>query len=128
MARRHGRIHAGPIEHSFDIGVEYSNEQTHNQNYAVNGPGLPATFGFPFVATSGVLNNTFPAGPNCTNPGALGPPSPAQWNCTSLDNPNQNDAWVGTAPETLKALTCDPDSLIEIVATALLTGVLVGFL
>jgi len=92
----HGRIHTGPLEHSFDVGVEYSNEQTHNQNYAVNGPGLPATFGFPFVPTSGVLNNTFPAGPNCTNPDVLGPPSPAQWNCTSLDSPNPNDPWVGT--------------------------------
>jgi catecholate siderophore receptor len=92
----HGTIHTGPLEHSFDVGFEYSNEQTHNQNYAVNGPGLPATFGFPFVPTSGVLSNTFPAGPNCTNPGALGAPSPAQFNCTSLNNPNAHDPWVGT--------------------------------
>src|SRR6185503_13478505 len=45
----HGRAHTWGWEHTFDIGGEYSNEQTHNQNYAVNGPGLPATFGFPFV-------------------------------------------------------------------------------
>ena len=97
----HGRVHTGPLEHSFDIGAEYSNERTHNQNYAINGPGLPATFGFPFAPPSGVLNNTFPAGPNCTNPGALGPPSPAHWNCTSLDNPNPYDPWVGTVTRAL---------------------------
>lgn len=92
----HGRLHTFGWEHSFDVGVEYSNEQTHNQNYAVNGPGLPATFGFPFVATSGVLSNTYPTGPNCTVPGALGGANPAHWNCTTLTNPNANDPWVGT--------------------------------
>ncbi len=92
----HGGIHTGPLEHAFDVGFEYSNEQTHNQNYAVNGVGLPSTFGFPFVPASGLLNNTLPAGPNCVNPGALGAPSPAQFNCTTLDNPDPFDPWVGT--------------------------------
>lgn len=92
----HGRARTWGWTHTFDIGGEYSNEQTHNQNYAVNGPGLPATFGFPFAPASQVVTNAFPAAPNCTAPGALGAPSPAQWNCTTLDNPNPHDPWVGT--------------------------------
>src|SRR5262249_35854909 len=92
----HGRLHTFGWEHSFDAGLEYSNEKTHNQNYAINGPGLPATFGYPFVPTSGVVSNTLPTTPNCSNPGAFGPPSPAQWNCTTLSDPNPHDPWVGT--------------------------------
>ncbi len=55
---------------------------------------FPATFGFPFVPTSGQIVNTYPAGPNCTDPGALGS-TDARWNCTTLDNPNPHDPWVG---------------------------------
>ncbi|MET0545373.1 MAG: TonB-dependent receptor [Caulobacterales bacterium] len=89
----------GGVKHNFDVGVEYSREKTHNQGYYVNGPGLPATFGFPFVPNSDVVtNNVVPptANPTCSNPGALGAPSPAQYNCTGLDNPNPNDPWVGS--------------------------------
>ncbi len=91
----HGTWHTFGWEHSFDIGAEFSREDTHNQGYYVNGPGLPATFGFTFQPTNQQIVNTYPAGPNCTNPGALGA-TDAHWNCTTLDNPNPHDPWVGT--------------------------------
>lgn len=91
----HGRWNTFGWEHTFDLGAEVSQEHTHNQGYYINGPGLPATFGFPFAPTSQQIVNTYPAGPNCTNPGALGS-TDARWNCTTLDDPNPHDPWVGT--------------------------------
>jgi len=106
-----GQFETGAIKHSFSLGAEFTQEKTHSQGYFVNGPGLNATAGFAPVALASRVDGAFTAVPiattvpSCTpftHPAAntvagfttLGPAF--GYNCTTLDNPNPNDPWIGT--------------------------------
>lgn len=82
--------------HTFTLGGEFSEERTHNQGYLVSGPGLAQVAGVPPVAAASRVDgnaNTARA-TSCSRPGGgLGPAF--GYNCTTLDNPNPDDPWIG---------------------------------
>jgi catecholate siderophore receptor len=84
-----GKFSTGALKHTLLAGVEFDREDTHNQGYFVNGPGLAATAGF--APVSGTLVN---GTAGCANPARLG--AAFGYNCTTLANPNPNDPWIGT--------------------------------
>ncbi|MDG7675753.1 hypothetical protein OK509_10590, partial [Streptococcus pneumoniae] len=63
--------------HSFSAGLELSREESENDTYT--------------VTSDGQLLNAY----NRCLPAAV-----ASFNCTSLYNPNPNDAWVGSVAKT----------------------------
>ena len=72
----YGTFNTGSIKHSFAAGLEFSREQGENDSY--------------IVSTSGGI-------PNNTASVTLCPAvNIASFDCTSLINPNPNDAWAGT--------------------------------
>ncbi|MBI1685683.1 TonB-dependent receptor [Caulobacter hibisci] len=75
-----GEFNAGGFKHSVAIGTEMAQEQTHSQGYVISSPGV----------TSGTLVNGN-LGCNASRLGAA-----YGYNCTTLDNPNANDPWIGT--------------------------------
>ena len=81
------------MTHAFDLGMEASRETNHVQGFYVVGPNLPATPGAPAVGTN------VSVGTACSNPALVGAPS--AYNCTTLDNPNPHDPWVGTIARAL---------------------------
>lgn len=81
------------MTHSFDIGMEASRETNHVQGFYVVGPNLPATPSAPAVGTNVSVGTT------CSNPALVGAAS--SYNCTTLDNPNPNDPWVGSIARAL---------------------------
>lgn len=90
----HGDMPLFGLKHSFDLGMEVSREESHNQGYYVTGPNLPAQPGIPAGAGTNVT-----VGTACSNPALVGAPS--AYNCILLDNPNANDPWVGTVSRAL---------------------------
>lgn len=80
-------------KHSFDIGFEASRETNHVQGFYVVGPNLPATPGAPAVGTN------VSVGTACSLPGNQG--AAGSYNCTTLDNPNPYDPWVGSVARAL---------------------------
>jgi len=89
-----GDIDLFGMKHSFDLGMEISKEQSHSQGYYVTGPNLPAQPGFLAGAGTNVT-----VGTACSNPALTGAPS--AYNCTSLNNPNANDPWIGNITRAL---------------------------
>ena len=81
------------MTHAFDLGMEASRETNHVQGFYVIGPNLPATPGTPAVGTNASVGTT------CSNPAFVGAPS--AYNCTTLDNPNPHDPWVGSIARAL---------------------------
>ena len=81
------------MTHAFDVGLEVSRETNHVQGFYVVGPNLPATPGAPAVGTNVSVGTT------CSNPALVGAAS--SYNCTTLDNPNPNDPWVGSIARAL---------------------------
>ena len=81
------------MTHAFDVGLEVSRETNHVQGFYVVGPNLPATPGAPAVGTNVSVGTT------CSNPALVGAAS--SYNCTTLDNPNPNDPWVGSIAHAL---------------------------
>lgn len=73
----YGTFRTGAISHSFSAGLELSREESENDTYT--------------VTSGGQLLNTY----NRCLPAAV-----ASFNCTSLYNPNPNDAWVGSVTKT----------------------------
>jgi catecholate siderophore receptor len=83
------------FSHSFTAGLELSEEKTHNRGYYVTGPGLPQQPGFPPVAAATRVDQAVTAtNLGCSSPTRLGPAF--GYNCTTLDNPNARDPWIGT--------------------------------
>jgi catecholate siderophore receptor len=75
-----GLGHFGRFVHSFAFGVEASEEDMVN---------------VPYVVTSTFSGNAVTSfNTSCSLPGAVGAPS--NYNCTTLDNPNPHEPWVGT--------------------------------
>jgi catecholate siderophore receptor len=74
-----GHAKTGRIEHSFAAGVEVGDEAMTNRPYVVT-----TTF-------AGSAVTAFAT--SCSAPGAV---VASGFNCTSIDNPNPNDPWVGT--------------------------------
>lgn len=72
-----GEFATGNLLHSFAAGVEFSNEKTSSASYNVQA-----------VQTDG---STIPRG-ECHLVGE----AQSNYNCTTLDNPNPDDPWVGT--------------------------------
>jgi catecholate siderophore receptor len=90
-----GAFEFGGLEHSFSAGLELSEEKTHNQGYYVTGPGLGQQPGFPPVAAATRVDQAFSAtNLGCSSPTRLG--AAFGYNCTTLDNPNPNDPWIGS--------------------------------
>lgn len=69
-----GKFKTGSILHKFNIGAEYSDQESNKGSYATSYPGYKDT-------TTGGFNS------NCANADA--------W-CTSLTHPNSHDAWLGS--------------------------------
>lgn len=80
--------------HTFDLGMEASRETNHVQGFYVTGPNLPAQPGS--LAGAGT---TVSIGTACSNPTLTGAAS--AYNCTTLDNPNPHDPWVGNVARAL---------------------------
>ncbi|MDM1245887.1 TonB-dependent siderophore receptor [Acinetobacter sp. R933-2] len=70
-----GKFNTGSIKHRFNLGAEYSDQESDKGNYSTTYPGYKDS-------TTGGFNS------NCANNDA--------W-CTSLTNPNPHDPWLGTA-------------------------------
>ncbi len=81
------------MTHAFDLGMEVSRETNHVQGFYVVGPNLPATPGAPAVGTNVTV------GTACSLPGNQG--ALGSYNCTTLDNPNPHDPWVGSIARAL---------------------------
>jgi catecholate siderophore receptor len=75
-----GRATTGGIDHSYAFGIEVSQERMLNRPYVVGA----------------IFNSNAVTGfdSSCSAPGAVGAPS--DYSCTTIDNPNPNDPWVGT--------------------------------
>ncbi|MBN8605673.1 MAG: TonB-dependent receptor [Caulobacterales bacterium] len=89
----YGEFQALGWTHNFDIGMELSREETHNQGYYVVAPNLAVQPGFPPTSGApgaGTNVSTGTACSNLANQGAAG-----GYNCTTLSNPNPNDPWNG---------------------------------
>lgn len=90
----YGDFQAFGWRHTFDVGLELSREETHNQGYYVVAPNLAVQPGFPpssGAPGAGTNVSTGTACSNLANQGAAG-----GYNCTTLNNPNPNDPWNGT--------------------------------
>lgn len=72
----YGTFNTGSIKHNFAAGLELSREEGENDSYSV------------FGAVGGGLSATY---------SPCNAASMATFNCTSLTNPNPNDAWTGYA-------------------------------
>ena len=70
-----GKFNTGSVKHSFNFGGEYSDQESDKGNYSTVYPGYADS-------TTGGFNS------NCAIDDA--------W-CTSLNNPNSRDEWLGTA-------------------------------
>ncbi|WP_216935232.1 MULTISPECIES: TonB-dependent siderophore receptor [unclassified Acinetobacter] len=70
-----GKFNTGSLQHSFNVGAEYSDQESDKGNYLTSYPGYPGT-------TTGGFNS------DCTSNDA--------W-CTSLTNPNSRDQWLGSS-------------------------------
>ena len=70
-----GKFNTGTIKHRFNLGAEYSDQESDKGSYSTTYPGYKDS-------TTGGFNS------NCANNDA--------W-CTSLTNPNPHDPWLGTA-------------------------------
>lgn len=84
-----GEFATGGLKHSVALGTEWSEEETHSQGYTIAGPGLTA--GLAPALVSAAYSSTNLACSSSTRLGAT-----YGYNCTSLDNPNPNDPWIGT--------------------------------
>ncbi|MDP1630838.1 MAG: TonB-dependent receptor [Caulobacter sp.] len=91
-----GVVEVGGFRNSFAVGAEVSRETSHNQGYYITGPGLPAQPGFA-PSTGGAVLINGPGG--CSFVGSTG--AAYGYNCTTLDNPNPNDPWIGTVSRSL---------------------------
>lgn len=89
-----GTITTGGLEHSFNAGVELSNEQMFNRNYLVE------------VLFGGNANSDFDN--SCSAPGAAGAAS--NYNCTTLDDPNPFDPWTGSITPSGNATHAETDT------------------
>ncbi|MFZ0022329.1 TonB-dependent receptor, partial [Acinetobacter sp.] len=81
-----GKFKTGALTHSFNVGTEYSHEETDRGTYNMTYPGYITKDGVAQVTTSG-FNST------CTNSNG--------W-CTDLNNPTPNDPWLGTTTPNTK--------------------------
>ena len=70
-----GKFNTGAFKHSFNLGAEYSDQESDKGSYITSYPGYKDT-------TTGGFNS------NCANNDA--------W-CTSLTNPNSKDQWLGSS-------------------------------
>ncbi|MCP5792802.1 TonB-dependent siderophore receptor, partial [Klebsiella pneumoniae] len=68
-----GKFNTGAIKHSFNVGAEYSDQESDKGSYTTTYPGYAGS-------TTGGFNS------DCAINDA--------W-CTSLTNPNSKDAWLG---------------------------------
>jgi catecholate siderophore receptor len=74
-----GKFKTGFIDHSFDLGAEYSREMRNQDSWLVTPANPPLT-------AAGVASR------DCT----LAPKTAPTYDCTSLGNPNPDDPWAGT--------------------------------
>lgn len=89
-----GQGHFGKLEHSFAFGIETSQEDMVN---------------VPYVVTQTFNGNAVTAfNTSCSRPGTVGAPS--NYNCTTLDNPNPHDPWVGTITRSTTPTTVATDT------------------
>ncbi|MEN5147579.1 TonB-dependent receptor [Brevundimonas diminuta] len=70
----YGTLQTGALHHSFAVGLELSREESETDSYTVTSNGAT------------VASYEFCALPNAVD----------TYNCTSLNNPNPHDPWVGT--------------------------------
>ena len=89
----YGKLHTGPLEHSFAGTLEISMERAAYGTYVSN-PALGTA-----IATGSTIT------PRCT------PANIARFNCTTIDNPNPSDPWVSYASDTSTALAAIQKSL-----------------
>ncbi len=73
----YGTFNTGSIRHSFSAGLELSKEEGENDTYTITSGGLPLAS----------YNRCLPA-------------AVANFNCTTVNNPNPNDPWVGVITKT----------------------------
>lgn len=78
-----GKFNTASLEHSFNIGAEYNREKTNRGNYNMTYPGYTGS-------TTAGFNS------DCSQENG--------W-CTDLNNPNANDAWLGTTTANKKQTT-----------------------
>jgi catecholate siderophore receptor len=89
-----GQKATGTIGHSFAFGVEISREEMFNQPYV--------------VATNFAGNAVTAFLSSCSAPGAVGATS--SYNCTTLDNPNPYDPWMGAISPSASTTDVDTDT------------------
>lgn len=76
----YGTLTLAGLQHRFALGLEFSSEELRRTNYSISSN---------FSGRGGTSDPT-----SCSFPGVVGAPS--GYECTSLDNPNPSDPWVGT--------------------------------
>ena len=84
-----GDFTTGGLKHSVALGSEWAKERTHSQGYTLAGPGLTAGLAPALVSGAVSASNV-----GCSSAARLG--ATYGYNCTTLDNPNPNDPWIGT--------------------------------
>jgi catecholate siderophore receptor len=84
-----GEFITGGLKHSVALGSEWAKERTHSQGYTLAGPGLTAGLA-PAIVSGAVSSSNV----GCSSAARLG--ATYGYNCTTLDNPNPNDPWIGT--------------------------------
>ncbi len=88
-----GKLNTGSLVHSFNTGVEYSKQDSDRGGYTLN--DTTANGSNPNSGTS--QWNVKPGGTlgACANSG-MGIGADSNYWCTSLNNPNSNDPWLGS--------------------------------
>jgi catecholate siderophore receptor len=89
-----GDAKTGKLSHSYSFGVEFSREDMLNVPYVVSAI---------FTGNAVTQFNT-----SCSAPGAVGAAS--NYNCTTLENPNPNDPWVGTVTRSTAPTEVETDT------------------
>ena len=78
-----GKFNTGTLKHSFNVGTEYSKQESDKGNYLLTDLGQAASSTLPANLSGSKACNTF------TN-------ATSNYWCTSADNPNSNDPWLGS--------------------------------
>ena len=92
-----GKFNTGTLKHSFNVGTEYSKQESDKGNYLLTDLGQAATSTLPANLSGSKACNTFT---NTTS---------NNW-CTNAYNPNSKDSWLGSITAAQKASTTETES------------------
>ncbi|WP_180002382.1 MULTISPECIES: TonB-dependent receptor [unclassified Acinetobacter] len=92
-----GKFNTGTLKHSFNVGAEYSKQESDKGNYLLTDLGQAPSSTLPAIISGNKACSTFTSATS------------NNW-CTSAYNPNSKDPWLGSITAAPKASTTDTES------------------